>query len=75
MFEFDQPAVQELLKTNADFKTLYDRHEVLRVQVAKAEKGPRSADKPYLNGLKKEKLMTKDRMAALIEAYRGTQSA
>ena len=75
MFESDQEAVQHLLHANSDFKSLYDRHDELKTQVRDAEQGVNPVDDLALGTLKKEKLLTKDRMAAIIEQHRVAQAA
>ena len=70
MFEHDQKIVEVLLDNNPQFKYLYDRHHDLKAKVRDAEDGAVPVDENALGALKKEKLLAKDRMAALIEDYR-----
>ena len=70
MFEYDQAIVQTLLAENDDFKDLYKRHDDLKDKVRKAELGVLPLDDQALVSMKKEKLLTKDKMAAMIDDYR-----
>ena len=70
MFEFDQEIVKSLLRDNEDFKSLYVRHDELKELVHEAEQGASPMDDAALGTMKKEKLLTKDKMAAIIEDYR-----
>ena len=69
MFEQDAELVNTLLSSNRKFKELFDRHEVLKVQVRKAEQGT-AVDDFTLGAMKKEKLLTKDKLAAIIDESR-----
>lgn len=69
MFEFEQDIVKTLLNENEQFQQLYDRHEELKTQVHDAEIGVHALDDLYLNRLKREKLLTKDKMAHIIQLY------
>jgi Uncharacterized protein conserved in bacteria len=70
MFEFDQDIVKSLLMENEDFKRLFDKHGMLKQRVTEANSGTIPMDDFSLERLKKEKLLLKDRMANMIEAYR-----
>jgi Uncharacterized protein conserved in bacteria len=70
MFEYDQSIVEALLAENPRFKTLYDKHRELKGKVHDAEIGVLPLDDLTLVKLKKEKLLAKDQMAAIIEVYR-----
>jgi hypothetical protein len=70
MFEHDQQVVEALLTQNADFKRLYDKHGELKQRVHEANAGTEPVDDYALENMKKEKLMLKDRMAAMILDYR-----
>lgn len=70
MFENDQEIVNSLLNENNDFKRLYDKHSILKNTVKEANEGSIIVDDLSLEGLKKEKLLLKDRMSAMIEEYR-----
>ena len=70
MFEYDQDVVQVLLEENSDFKRMYDKHHQLKEEVHKAEHGEIPMTDFALENLKKEKLLLKDKMAALIYQYR-----
>lgn len=70
MFEFDQNIVDSLLSENNDFKRLYEKHGELKRRVKEANIGTAPIDHFDLENMKKEKLMLKDQMAAMIEDYR-----
>ena len=70
MFEFDQDIVNTLLEDNSDFQSLFAQHSQLKEKVRDAELGVIPMDNLTLGALKKEKLLAKDKMAAMIEQYR-----
>lgn len=70
MFEHDQEIVNALLNHNKDFKRLYEKHDVLKNTVKEANEKNINVDQLSLEGLKKEKLILKDRMASIIEDYK-----
>ncbi|HEY5701543.1 MAG TPA: YdcH family protein, partial [Gammaproteobacteria bacterium] len=55
---------------NEDFQQLYKQHNDLKEKVRSAELGVLPLDDATLGTMKKEKLLTKDKMAAMIEQYR-----
>ena len=70
MFEYDQQIVEALLTENDDFKRLYEKHVELKQRVHEANAGTEPVDDYALENMKKEKLLLKDRMAAMIQDYR-----
>lgn len=70
MFEFDQDIVNVLLEDDPHFQSLFKQHHDLKEKVRDAESGLVPMDNLGLAALKKEKLLAKDRMAAMIERYR-----
>ena len=70
MFEYDQEIVEVLLGSNEQFQALYKEHTELKAKVRDAELGVLPLDDCSLGTMKKEKLLAKDKMAALIEQYR-----
>jgi len=70
MFEYDQDIVEVLLNDNEQFQALYREHNTLKEKVRDAEHGVLPLDALSLGTMKKEKLLAKDKMAALIEQYR-----
>ena len=70
MFEYDQEIVDALLSENDDFKRMFEKHGELKEKVKEANLGTNPIDDFTLENMKKEKLMLKDRMAAMIETYR-----
>ena len=70
MFEFDQDIVNTLLEDSEQFQNLFKQHNELKEKVRDAELGVLPMDSLALGTLKKEKLLAKDKMAAMIEQYR-----
>jgi uncharacterized protein YdcH (DUF465 family) len=70
MFEYDQAIVDTLLHDNQRFQELYNQHHKLKEKVKDAEIGVVALDDTALGTMKREKLLAKDRMAAMIEEYR-----
>ena len=70
MFEYDQDIVDTLLASNDEFQALFKQHDELKQQVRDAELGVHPVDDLTLGHMKKEKLLAKDKMAALITEYR-----
>ena len=70
MFETDKEIVDDLLKINRDFRRMYTKHDQLNREVDHANRDIRAMDDFSLENLKKEKLLLKDKMAALIENHR-----
>jgi len=72
MFEFDKGIVQTLLTENEGFKVLYRKHRELNDRVDEAGSGERYLDDEKLRELKKARLQTRDRLAAIIQQHRQT---
>ena len=70
MFEFDDEIVSTLLRESSEFQALYKIHDELKEKVRSAESGEKPVDDLTLGTMKKQKLLAKDKMAALIEHYR-----
>jgi len=70
MFEYDSEIVNSLLQDSSDFQQLYRAHNDLKEKVRNAELGVLPLDDATLGTMKKEKLLAKDKMAAMIEDYR-----
>jgi len=70
MFEYDQAIVDTLLHDNQRFQELYKKHHALKEKVKDAEIGVLPMDRVALGTMKREKLLAKDKMAAMIEEYR-----
>lgn len=68
MFE-EQPQqeLDSLLKSNPEFKQLYQRHRDLDKRVMDAELGVLAVDDLTLSQMKREKLAAKDRLARMYE--------
>ena len=69
MFESEQKIVNSLRAENKNFERLYNRHCVLKQKVNEANKSGVVVDRFALEQMKKEKLLLKDQMAAMIYAY------
>ena len=70
MFEFESEIVDTLVADDKQFEELYNKHHTLKEQVRDAEIGILTIDDIELGVLKKEKLLTKDRMASMIEDFK-----
>lgn len=69
MFEHRQDEMQHQLKENEEFRRLYNHHQQLEKRVLAAETGTAPMEDLALNQLKKEKLLTKDRLTRLMNAH------
>lgn len=69
MFEHRQDEMHQHLKENDEFRRLYNRHQQLEKRVLAAETGTAPMEDLALNQLKKEKLLTKDRLARLMNTH------
>ena len=71
MFE-EQPQqeIEALIRSNPEFKQLYQRHRDLDKKVMDAELGVLQIDDVTLNQMKREKLAAKDRLVRLYDAGR-----
>jgi len=69
MFEFERVAVEELLTNDDQFRQLFDKHRDLNTQIDEVNAGNAAMDHSELGILKKEKLMLRDRMQAMIQAH------
>lgn len=66
MFEGQQQSdVDALIKSDAEFRQLYQRHKELDKQVLDAELGVLPLDDTTLVRMKKEKLFAKDRLTRM----------
>ena len=74
MFEYDQQIVDTLLTRSTDFQRLYQKHVELKQRVHDANQHAEVMDEFSLETLKKEKLLIKDKLAAIIEDYRRAQA-
>ena len=73
MFEFDQETVHTLLDSDERFRRLYDKHTSLNARVDAANSGDEDMEHFELEILKKEKLLLRDQMQAMISAYSATR--
>ncbi|HEY8010350.1 MAG TPA: YdcH family protein [Rudaea sp.] len=69
MFENQQNDVEVLIKSDAEFRSLYHRHQELDGKVRDAELGVLPMDDTTLHNMKKEKLRAKDKLTVLWERY------
>ncbi len=67
MFESQEAQVEELVRANPEFKTLYNEHRQLEKRVIAAENGTAPMSDESLNQLKREKLRIKDRLTRIME--------
>ncbi|GAB3343688.1 MULTISPECIES: YdcH family protein [Marilutibacter] len=68
MFEEQpQPVIEALMKSNPEFKQLYQRHKLLDKKVNAAELGVLPIDDVTLGRMKREKLAAKDRLLRLYD--------
>lgn len=69
MFDYDQVTVDKLLNADLGFRRLYNKHSVLNAKVDEAQASKAGMDATQLELLKKEKLLLRDRMQAMINAH------
>ncbi|WP_376691457.1 YdcH family protein [Wenzhouxiangella sp. EGI_FJ10409] len=67
MFEKQKDQMEILLKSNDDFRRLYNHHQQLEKRVIAAENGTAPMEDMALNQLKREKLQTKDQLTRMME--------
>lgn len=68
MFEGQpQAELEELIKSNSEFRQLYQHHQKLDKKVLDAELGVLPLDDTTLTQMKREKLAAKDRLTRLYE--------
>jgi len=65
--ERPQPEIDALIKSNPEFKQLYQRHKDLDKKVMDAELGVLPIDDTTLGQMKREKLAAKDRLVQLYD--------
>ena len=69
MFEGQpQAELDAMMKSNNEFKQLYQRHKELDRQVLDAELGVLAIDDTTLSRMKREKLAAKDRLTRLYDS-------
>lgn len=68
MFEQNQKEVESLMQSNAEFRSLYQRHRELDGKVRDAELGVLPMDGVTLLNMKKEKLHAKDKLIHMWES-------
>ena len=68
MFEHRQNQMEHLLKSNDEFRRLYNHHQELDKRVTAAELGTAPMEDLALNQLKKEKLFAKDQLVRIMES-------
>ncbi len=69
MFEYEQEIVEELLKGDQRFQSLFREHAELKERVHDAEIGVQPMDDLALVKLKRQKLLAKDKMAHMIQRH------
>jgi uncharacterized protein YdcH (DUF465 family) len=68
MFEQNQKEIESLMQSNAEFRSLYQRHKELDGKVRDAELGVLPMDGVTLLKMKKEKLQAKDKLTHMWES-------
>jgi uncharacterized protein YdcH (DUF465 family) len=68
MFEQNPKEVEALMQSNAEFRSLYQRHKELDGKVRDAELGVLPMDDVTLHNMKKEKLHAKDKLTSMWAA-------
>ena len=66
MLDVDQETLEKLLVENPEFKKMYQRHAELNEKVDRAGHGELGLCDDTVTDLKKEKLVLRDRMMAII---------
>lgn len=74
MFEDEQSAVAELLRSNTQFRELYDQHESLDQEIQDDVDRVHPLGDETLTQLKRRKLFLKDQMANMIHSYHMAES-
>jgi uncharacterized protein len=72
MFENQQNDVETLIKSDSEFRSLYQRHQELDSKVRDAELGVLPLDDTTLHNMKKEKLWAKDKLTTMWERHRSS---
>ncbi|MEN1728832.1 MAG: YdcH family protein [Pseudomonadota bacterium] len=68
MFEHRQEKMETLLKSDANFRRMYNKHQQLEKRVTAAENGTAPIEDLALSTLKREKLSIKDQLARLMDS-------
>ncbi len=75
MFENQQSEeIENMLKSNSEFRVLYHRHKELDSKVRDAELGVLPMDDNTLQNMKKEKLRAKDKLLQMWETAQSVTS-
>ena len=73
MFENQQKdQIEALMKSNTEFRSLFQRHQELDSKLRDADLGVQPMDDTTVHALKKEKLRAKDRLVHMWEQHRST---
>ncbi len=73
MFENQQKdQIEALMKSDAEFRSLFQRHQELDSKLRDADLGVLPMDDTTMHSLKKEKLWTKDRLQHMWEVRHPT---
>lgn len=72
MFENQQKDVEVLIKSDSEFRSLYQRHQELDSKLRDADLGVLPMDDTTRLNMKKEKLRAKDKLINLYERYRSS---
>jgi uncharacterized protein YdcH (DUF465 family) len=69
MVDSEKATVDKLLHADDGFRRLYNKHSELNAKVDQAQAGKAAMDDVQLELLKKEKLLLRDRMQAMIQSH------
>lgn len=67
MFEQNDKEIESLMRTDSEFRVLYQHHKELDSKVRDAELGVLPMDDVTLHNMKKEKLWTKDKLLVMMQ--------
>ncbi|MBF0588773.1 MAG: YdcH family protein [Magnetococcales bacterium] len=73
MFEDQLAAMQELLSSNDEFRELHEKHQSLEAEIEAL--GPAGVADMSVERLKKEKLLIKDKLAAMMQLHTADAAA
>lgn len=68
MPDFDEKTVNRMLDKDDAFRHMYEKHSAINAKVDQVNCGKLSMEQLQLEALKKEKLLLRDRMQAMIHA-------
>ncbi len=74
MPSLNEPLIQDLLQSSPEFRTLHERHQSFerRLEELQTKTLPSEEDELEEKQIKRQKLLLKDRMAAIRRTHRDT---